>query len=264
MPKKISKKASPKETSRKRVTAIKKTVKNKKDEPKSWNLLSKVKAGISKVFGKKDKTLPKRLAPTKASKSGNEKTLDMCLVLDCTGSMYTWIQRSKDTLKDIIDQVKNDNPTLKVRVAFVGYRDFGDGAQQYSTIDFTDDLNKVKAFISKQNATGGSDFPEDVQGGFHKALGMSWDPQSIKSVFHIADAPGHGKEMCDYGDRYPNGSPDGHKLQDQMKLFSGFGMHFTFVKVNESCNKMIKLMKDNYNPSGLTLNVTDLAHACAT
>ena len=103
MPKKISKKASPKETSRKRVTAIKKTVKNKKDEPKSWNLLSKVKAGISKVFGKKDKTLPKRLAPTKASKSGNEKTLDMCLVLDCTGSMYNWIQRSKDTLKDIID-----------------------------------------------------------------------------------------------------------------------------------------------------------------
>ena len=27
---------------------------------------------------------------------------------------------------------------------------------------------------------------------------------------------------------------------------------------------MIKLMEDNYNPSGLTMNVTDLAHACMT
>lgn len=27
---------------------------------------------------------------------------------------------------------------------------------------------------------------------------------------------------------------------------------------------MIKLMQDNYNPSGLTMNVTDLAHACQT
>ena len=27
---------------------------------------------------------------------------------------------------------------------------------------------------------------------------------------------------------------------------------------------MIKLMEDNYNPSGLTMSVTDLAHACRT
>ena len=88
--------------------------------------------------------------------------------------MCSWIVRSKETLKTIIDQVKAENPKLKVRVAFVGYRDFGDGADQYSTIDFQEDVSSVKAFIAKQNATGGSDHPEDVQGGFHKALGMSW------------------------------------------------------------------------------------------
>ena len=27
---------------------------------------------------------------------------------------------------------------------------------------------------------------------------------------------------------------------------------------------MIKVMQDNYNPSGNTMNVTDLSHACAT
>ena len=128
--------------------------------------------------------------------------------------MHEWIQRSKDTLKDIIDQVKADNPTLKVRVSFVGYRDFGDGASQYSTIDFTENLDVVKVFISKQSASGGNDMPEDVQGGFHKALGMDWESNSIKSVFHIADAPGHGSDICDGHDRYPKGSPDGHKIQD--------------------------------------------------
>ena len=27
---------------------------------------------------------------------------------------------------------------------------------------------------------------------------------------------------------------------------------------------MIKVMEENYNPSGLNMNVTDLAHACST
>lgn len=38
--------------------------------------------------------------------------------------------------------------------------------------------------------------PEDVQGGYHKALGLSWEKDSIKSAFHIADAPGHGEDIC--------------------------------------------------------------------
>ena len=41
-------------------------------------------------------------------------------------------------------------------------------------------------------------------------------------------------------------------------------MYFTFVKVNECCDKMLKVMEENYNPSGLTMNITDLANACQT
>ena len=242
----------------------------KKSEPqplpaKKSSAISKAAKG--KVTAKADtkkKTVvpPKRNAPTKESKSNNEKTLDMCLILDCTASMYSWIQRSKDTLKTIIDQVKAENPTLKVRVSFVGYRDFGDGNKQYSVIDFSENLDIVKSFISKQDASGGNDMPEDVQGGFHKALGMSWEKDSIRSVFHIADAPGHGKDICDGGDNYPNGSPDGHKIQDQMRMFAAQNINFTFVKVNAFCNKMIKVMQQNYDPSGLTMHVTDLENAC--
>ena len=106
--------------------------------------------------------------------------------------------------------------------------------------------------------------PEDVQGGFNKALGLSWSAESIKSAFHIADAPGHGKDICDWADNFPKGSPDGFKIQDQMREFAARGIAFAFVKVNESCNKMIKVMEENYNPSGNTMNVTDLSTACQT
>ena len=131
-------------------------------------------------------------------------------------------------------------------------------------MDFSENMDSVKDFISKQKADGGRDFPEDVQGGFHKALGMNWESGSIRSIFHIADAPGHGDDInVQYsGDNYPNGSPDGHKIQDQMRMFAAQNIHFTFVKVNDMCEKMIEVMRDNYNPSGLTMNVTDLSSAC--
>ena len=177
--------------------------------------------------------------------------------------MGSWIQRSKETLHQVIDSVKDENQGLVVRIAFVAYRDITDG-QRFDVIDFTEDVDKVKSKISAQSAMGGGDFPEDVQGGFNKALQLDWSKESIKTTFHIADAPGHGKDICEYGDSYPNGSPDGFKVQDQMREFAKRGILFTFIKVNEQCNKMIKVMEENYNPSGKTMNVTDLSNACAT
>lgn len=82
-------------------------------------------------------------------------------MLDCTGSMASWIQRSKDTLKEIIDTVKQNNPGLQVRVCFVGYRDIKDH-DRFSLMDFSDDLAAVKNFIGRVSATGGGDDPEDV------------------------------------------------------------------------------------------------------
>ena len=49
-----------------------------------------------------------------------------------------------------------------------------------------------------------------------------------------------------------------------MREFAKREIGFTFVKVNESCEKMIKVMQENYDPSGSTMNVTDLSAACAT
>ena len=65
-------------------------------------------------------------ANEKKATADKDQTLDLCLLMDCTSSMSSWIARSKDTLKEIIDTVKTQNAGLKVRVAFVGYRDIKD------------------------------------------------------------------------------------------------------------------------------------------
>lgn len=198
---------------KKAAPAPKKTIAKKTAAPKKAPAVKKVapaqKAAPAKV-AKKEPVAPKKTAKSRTQ----EKSLDLCLILDCTASMGSWIERSKDTLKQIIDSVKNDNAGLTVRVAFVAYRDITD-AQRFGIFPFTDNIDTIKSAIQRQSATGGGDFPEDVQGGFNKALALDWSPDSTKLAFHIADAPGHGKDLVDgggFGDSYPNGSPDGYKL----------------------------------------------------
>ena len=65
------------------------------------------------------------------------------------------------------------------------------------------------------------DFPEDVQGGLNVALTkLSWKDETSKIVIHIADAPGHGLNICTEKDFYPGGSPDGILLENQMREFA--------------------------------------------
>lgn len=154
-------------------------------------------------------------AKERQSEADSAKQLDLCLLLDCTSSMSSWIERSKDTLKQIIDHVKEQNRGLTVRVCFVGYRDIRD-TPRFTILPFTENINEVKSFIAKTNAQGGADMPEDVQGGFNKALQQDWGLHSAKQVFMICDAPGHGKDLTgnkgSFADDFPNGSPDGFKL----------------------------------------------------
>ena len=91
-------------------------------------------------------------------------------MLDCTGSMASWIDRAKKTLQEVISNVVDScDGKLKVRVCFVGYRDHCD-AERFAIHKFSDSIPEVRNFISGVVATGGGDFPEDVVGGLRKCL----------------------------------------------------------------------------------------------
>jgi len=94
------------------------------------NEAKKTAATTNKATPVKKRAVPAKVAPkvtdpanSANATKGNSDILELCLLLDCTGSMGSWIQRSKDTLKQIIEQVKKENEALTVRVCFIGYRD---------------------------------------------------------------------------------------------------------------------------------------------
>ena len=90
MPKRITRSTAPSVVSREIRATIRKADKTK-TSPARVGVCARVNNKLAKVFRRKDVVAPKRNAPTRGSKVNNEKTLDLCLVLDCTGSMYSWI-----------------------------------------------------------------------------------------------------------------------------------------------------------------------------
>ena len=126
---------------------------------------SKIADG-SKKIGKKNSA-----AAEKADKAEEgQKFLELALLLDCTGSMASWIERAKTTLQEIIENVAAScDGKLDVKVCFVGYRDHCDRTR-FTIQPFSGDIAKVKKFIAGVRADGGGDFPEDVTGGLRQCL----------------------------------------------------------------------------------------------
>src|ERR1044072_7057935 len=92
--------------------------------------------------------------------------VDLCFVMDCTGSMGSYIEASKDCIKKVADCMATRRPGVTLRVGFCGYREHCDGADRLQIFDFTNSCDAFKSYItSSVSAKGGGDAPEDVLGG---------------------------------------------------------------------------------------------------
>ena len=119
--------------------------------------------------------------------------LDIMFICDCTGSMDEWILAVKEELKSIISYIIENNPFVKIKMSFLGYRDIKD-KKRFEIKDFTDDFDSLEKFISGIKAEGGGDVPEDIAGALNEAIKLSWRKKSAKFCILIADAPCHGKK----------------------------------------------------------------------
>ena len=116
-------------------------------------------------------------------------------------------------------------------------------------------------------AKGGGDFPEDVLGGLHKAISLSWPEKSgVRIIFHLGDAPPHGKEKF-----HPNSSkrddfPKGHRKDRPLKeIFDE--MHkkdllYFFGRINGECDRMISVFEKYYGQSIQVLNTAEIDRLC--
>lgn len=173
--------------------------------------------------------------------------IDICFVMDITSSMGPWIQAAKEHIYDIVHNLQEG---AEVRIAFVGYRDYGD-ARQFVCREFAN-VNSVLRTIQDVEAIGGSDIAEDVAGGLLNARMLVWEEDAAKSLIHIADAPPHGMMFHEpwISDRFPQGDPQGKDPLGILKSLSEDNIDYTFIKINDSTNIMLKEFHDVYTGPG--------------
>ena len=129
--------------------------------------------------------------------------VEVCFVLDTTGSMGGLIAGAKAKIWSIANDLTNAEPSPDLKISLVGYRDRGDA---YITKKFplTDDLDAIYENLMKFQAQGGGDGPESVNQGLAEAVNdMKWsgDKDTLKIIFLVGDYPPH----MDYDNdvRYP-------------------------------------------------------------
>ena len=104
----------------------------------------------------------------KAAKKEKEK-IEVCFVLDTTGSMGGLIEGAKQKIWSIANEILSSKPTPDLRIGLIGYRDRRD---KYVTQvhDLSEDIDDVYAKLMKFQAQGGGDTPESVNQALHEAV----------------------------------------------------------------------------------------------
>ena len=172
------------------------------------------------------------------------QAVDLCFLVDCTGSMASYIQGVKEKIQTIVEKSKRMLPDLNFSVAFVGYRDHCDGANRTVVSNFTTSILEFQSFMGSVQATGGGDAPEDVFGGIEEVTKLSWSKQT-RILFHIADSPCHGTRFHDpaVGDDYPNGDPRGLQIEDLLSKVEELSIIYWFAKLGNETDLMIQVFQ---------------------
>ncbi len=143
---------------------------------------------------------------TKPATDPEKKTkprIEVCFVLDTTGSMSGLIEGAKQKIWSIANEMISAKPTPELRLGLVAYRDRGD-EYVLKTFDLTNDIDAIYGHLRSFKAGGGGDEPESVNealAGAVRDLSWSADRQVLKIIFLVGDAPPH----MDYGQgpKYP-------------------------------------------------------------
>ena len=141
-----------------------------------------------------------KTAPTSQSKP----RIEVCFVLDTTGSMGGLLEGAKQKIWSIANEMISAQPTPELKLGLIGYRDRGDD-YVVKSFSLTDDIDAIYGHLREFQAGGGGDAPESVNEALAEAIHkMPWssDNKVLKIIFLVGDAPPH----MDYpnGPKYPD------------------------------------------------------------
>ncbi|GAA5820862.1 hypothetical protein JCM3770_007273 [Rhodotorula araucariae] len=150
--------------------------------------------------------------PQQPAFAAPQRTLDLVFILDCTGSMGSYIASATKNIELICENIVHSGslPSADcLRIGLIAYRDYPPQDNSYITksFPFTSSVPTMKEQLKSLYASGGGDGPEGVTAGIKAAMELDWRADAAKMCVLIADAPCHG--IGEYGDGFPQGGPDG-------------------------------------------------------
>lgn len=118
------------------------------------------------------------------------RVLDLAFLIDVTGSMEDELRYVNHEVGDIVARVRQEAPETAVRVSAVLYRDRGD-REVVQQVQFTQDVAGFARALEGVHASGGGDYPEDLNAGLDAAFNrLQWsNGNAVRVLVLIADAP---------------------------------------------------------------------------
>jgi Mg-chelatase subunit ChlD len=128
----------------------------------------------------------------KAAKKQKPK-IEVCFVLDTTGSMGGLIAGAKEKIWSMANEMISAKPTPEIRIGLIGYRDKTD-AYITKVYPLSNDIDDIYAKLMAFKAQGGGDTPESVNQALNEGVTkMDWSKSRdvLKVIFLVGDAPPH-------------------------------------------------------------------------
>ncbi|MGN0315923.1 MAG: S8 family serine peptidase [Fusicatenibacter sp.] len=125
-------------------------------------------------------------------KTETQSGLDLCFVIDTTGSMGDDIENAKENMTDILEHLAEK--TSDFRVAIIDYRDFS-SRSDYSAdypykiqLPFTDSEDAILDAIDSLDLGNGGDEEETVYSALMAAVGLNWRDTAQRVIIILGDA----------------------------------------------------------------------------
>lgn len=155
--------------------------------------------------------------------------LDLCFIVDATGSMSEEIERLKNTIEIINLNLSELKIQPAIRYGMVLYRDCEDDFVT-RIIPFTENLETFQAELSAVKAEGGGDDPEDLQAALRETIThLDWNKDGLRLAFIITDAGTH----LDYDEKYTYADACRDAKEMGVKIFSigcgGLDIHGEYI-----------------------------------
>lgn len=135
--------------------------------------------------------------------------LDIIFVLDATGSMQVYIDKVRDTLQTLCENLVGTGKWTAgdLRFGLIAFRDHPPQDSTYITrpYPFDSDISAVKANLANLQANGGGDGPEAQCDAFAAVVNAGWKDEATKVAILITDSPPHG--IGEDEDGFPKGCP---------------------------------------------------------